>query len=313
MNTTSIPSRNFAELRLYLDPGSSSHGVYLLAGEQVAIDIAFQELEPYQRGPAVPAVPVDIHKEISAGQSTFEGEAWLGGRQRRLSCLASGGDLVLHIDGLGDLYVLADGTVYRRLAPRTPKADKALLLEVALGPGLLLPLATRGIFGLHASAVMGDRGVIAFAGVSGAGKSTLARSAAQAGFWPQVGDDLLPWSVTASEVTSFLSYPQLKRLDLFPRSTAFPVANPLQALYVLDPVAATEDSKVEIHSVTPRVGALALVRHTASSSLFDRPRLEGLLDSAGTACKSIPIRRLVVPRDFTLLPSAWEAVARDQG
>ncbi|MCH9649837.1 MAG: hypothetical protein K0U98_16485 [Deltaproteobacteria bacterium] len=311
MNITPIDSRQVAELQLYLEPGSSSQAVYLLADQRVAIDIAFQELEPYRQGPFVAARPPGIHPEMSAGQSTFHGEAWLGGRQRQLSCLARGEDLVLSIEGFGELYVLAEGTVSRRSLPSTVAPDPDLLLEVALGPALLLPLATRGIFGLHASAVLGDKGVIAFAGVSGAGKSTLASSAAREGFWPLIGDDLLPWTLGASGVTGFLSYPQLKRLDLAPGSTKTSVAGPLQALYVLESVEATRDARVEIHSLPPRLGALAMVRHTVSSTLFDKSRLERLLDSAGTACQRVPIRRLVVPRKFDFLPRAWEAVARD--
>ena len=55
-----------------------------------------------------------------------------------------------------------------------PCSDPGMLEVLAAGPVLAIVLALRGIACLHASAVAGSEGAVAFAGGSGAGKTTLA-------------------------------------------------------------------------------------------------------------------------------------------
>ena len=53
-------------------------------------------------------------------------------------------------------------------------AAPVIIEEALLGPALNLALAWRGVWCLHAGAVLHDGQVIVFLGVSGSGKSTLA-------------------------------------------------------------------------------------------------------------------------------------------
>jgi len=91
-------------------------------------------------------------------------------------------------------------------------ADRVVLEEVVLGPGIMIALALRGTFTLHASAcAVGDR-VVLFVGDSGAGKSTLAAHLGRAedGFTRLV-DDVLPIELgTGRAPIARIDYPQLK-------------------------------------------------------------------------------------------------------
>lgn len=81
-------------------------------------------------------------------------------------------------DGIGTLRV-SDGREIA-VSPRAPAADAALARAV-LGPGIRSLLLQRGALVLHASAVVVDGSLVAFAGPSGAGKSTAAAACYAAG------------------------------------------------------------------------------------------------------------------------------------
>lgn len=72
----------------------------------------------------------------------------------------------------------------------SPERSPAEIGEYLLGPGLGLLLHQRGIFPIHASAVLVDGSVVAFAAPSGSGKSTIAARLAQRGY-RLVSDDIL--------------------------------------------------------------------------------------------------------------------------
>ena len=84
--------------------------------------------------------------------------------------------------------------------------------EVFLGPALLLALALRATFTLHASAIAYAGRAVLFAGDSGAGKSTLAAALAriQSRGATRLADDIVPVSIRGGRLVAWSDYPQLK-------------------------------------------------------------------------------------------------------
>ncbi len=77
------------------------------------------------------------------------------------------------------------------------------------GPIMGFILALRGIFCLHASAVLLDGAAVAFVGPAGAGKSTTAALLNQAGL-PVISDDALPCLPCDGQLQVHSSYPRVR-------------------------------------------------------------------------------------------------------
>jgi len=84
--------------------------------------------------------------------------------------------------------------------------------EVLLGPCLARALASRGVFLLHASAVVDDHNKVSlFAASSGTGKSTMARELARRDeYLRRVADDIVALTVVDSKLVCLPHFPQLK-------------------------------------------------------------------------------------------------------
>ncbi len=299
-------------LRVAFGGRSPSWSHYRIARQLVAIDRSYPDLEAFQVSafPSGTELPGRDLLQPQSLQRTFEGEVWLGGRRRQVSCWFREGDFLLVVDGVGEFSLLKEGVVLHRDGTGPLEIEDSALLELLAGPMLLLPLAGKGIFGLHASAVRIDGGLVAFAGESGVGKSTLAAAGARAGVWQRRADDLLPWTLSSLGPIGLLEYPQLKVPELGAVARKEPEL-PLEAIYFLASNPESSAGEVTISPLGAKQGALALTRHTASSRLFDGGRLERLLETAAVAGESLPMRRLIVPRKLSYLPKVWEAVLGD--
>ena len=97
----------------------------------------------------------------------------------------------MEIPAAGRFWTAADGSAIHQVS-QVPGSDPAFLAEALLGPPLVLALALRDTWCLHASAVEYGGRVIAFLGESGAGKSTLAAYLAGQPGVRRVADDILP-------------------------------------------------------------------------------------------------------------------------
>jgi hypothetical protein len=190
------------------------------------------------------------------------------------------------------------------------------LLEVVLGPPLLLALALRSRFVLHASASRRpDGAAVVFLGDSGAGKSTLAAylDAPASPGWRRLSDDLTPVRVGPDRGIVEPRFPQLA----LPAPAEPPVAAPpLAALYLLaaEPAVGSESDgvppRVEIEPLAPRRAAEAILAHTVAARLFDAPLLAAGLDWAA-AVSAAGVHRLLYPRRREALPAVRAALLRD--
>jgi hypothetical protein len=189
----------------------------------------------------------------------------------------------------------------------------AVIVEAMLGPALTLALAQRDVWCWHASAVLIDGRAVAFLGESGQGKSTLARWLNQQNreTWQRIGDDILPVAAAEDGVDVLPHFPQLKVAADKQPSLGLPERIPLAAVYVLGRPAHGTETEIAINPLSAQEGALALVRHTVASRLFDADLLTKQLDFCVQAAADIPLRQLIYPLRAEALPLVEQALRQD--
>ena len=152
-------------------------GVYLLGGVTLVSEIPLPELPLIQHRSATPH-PVNIRLgEVSNLPGAIELDP---------DCFATSTHYFLRVQGIGS-YLVNNG----REIVVSPETG-ALPLDVRaylLGTLFVVLCQQRGLLPLHASAVSGGKGVVAFLARSGQGKSSLAAHLAQRGF-RVLGDDV---------------------------------------------------------------------------------------------------------------------------
>jgi hypothetical protein len=174
----------------------------------------------------------------------------------------------------------------------------ALSLELAAGPCLLLALASRAKFALHASAARVGARTLLFGGESGRGKSTLARAfGARA-----VADDLV-----AVDTRAGLAWTRgLQRKWPAPVQGALPERVSNLTWVSL----ASTSAGVAIEPMAPPDALREWLAHTAAARLFPEAWTRGWLAACGEAAERFPAFRLSVPwRPEDPSGAAREAVA----
>jgi hypothetical protein len=237
----------------------------------------------------------------SAARSVFDGNARVGTRSCQVHSLtASGGDL-LRISGAG-VFAISRGQASIQASIEVdpePGAAEDAVVEALLGPALALALARRGIFVLHASAVvLRGRGVIGFLGESGAGKSTLARLLVEAGDGVSLAaDDLLAIESGGEGAAALPHFPQLKlNATAMEAIAALAPRLPLLGLYALALAPAPPSAAAEAgEPLAPGSAAAHLIGHTIAGSLFANDLLAAHLTFAAAVAGRVPLRPLTVP------------------
>lgn len=227
-----------------------------------------------------------------AGQLTFQRDAWLAGRVRRVTAWWDGPRGWFEIEP--GLAVALD---LERSAARLIGGGALApgeVLELALGPLLLPLLAVRDVFVLHASAAAVEGRLLAFVGPSGAGKSTLA--AAQA--WQRVADDLLPVSWPAHGPTALADFPQLKVAPPALAAEAQPLAG---IIHLRGPGSGPE---VALEPLRGAAAASAVLAHWAGAHLLAPAQVEAHFRFAMRLAASLPVWELRTARDLGQLTTA---------
>lgn len=249
--------------------------------------------------------------EISAGEAappagadlTFDGDVLVAGRHRRLSAAsapaAGGRSFHVAVEGVGSFAVAGDGGALRQLS-EAPGAARPALLEVALGPPLVLALALRGVFCLHASAARAPSGgALLFLGDSGCGKSTLAAHLDARAGWCRLSDDVTP---VDDALRADPRFPQLSLPDSGAEVAAEPAA--VETLCLLQP-----GDRLHVEPVPVSEAVRTVVRQTVAARLFDPPLLAAHLEWAGRLAAA-GVHRLEHPHGADHLPAVAAAVER---
>ena len=239
--------------------------------------------------------PVEIPPDAEV---LFDQNARVGARPCRVRSISAPDCDYLEIEGAGTI-ALPHGEHRFEVDPE-PGAGDAVLEEALLGPVLALALARRGVFVLHASAVLLEDRVIGFLGESGAGKSTLARLLAAEGL-ARVADDLLAIDATPAALPHF---PQLK-LDAEEMAaiSALEPCYPLRGLYLL-----TWGAEVEVGKLYGGTPAITLLQHTVAAKLFPTELMAAHFGFAAQMAARVPVRRLRLPQEMSVGPEVVRAL-----
>ncbi len=238
------------------------------------------------------------------GEVLFAGDAWVGGRLRATECRDHSRGYWLRAGG-GTPCVVANGGL--DLVTWQERSADADATEATLtGPALILALAVRGTFCLHASAVDEKAlGAVAFVGPSGQGKSTMAALLAADG-WRPIADDTLPVSTRGAAASVWPHFPQPAGP---PGLADLPERVPLWALYVLEPVGG--EARCSSESLCAKDAALVLAGHTVAARLFKPDLLAQHLDFCVTLAERVGVRRLIYPRRLDVAPQVAQVLRHD--
>jgi hypothetical protein len=201
-----------------------------------------------------------------------------------------------------------------------------------------LVLGHRGDLVLHASAVSGPDGAVAFVGKSGCGKSTLAASFCERGFSLLTDDcfrlrerDGAFWAVPSypglrlwSDSLDGLGWEQMphesvshysEKKRLYASNSRLPAAReevPLSRLYLLTPAPESPQTELlEIASVRPQAALIELVRCAFCLDITDRDRIRKQFETLGRIAAGEKIFRLNFPHDFSRLDEVCNTILRN--
>lgn len=288
---------------------------YRVAGARVVTDFDLPSLRTYgARGPATWSAEWDA-PPADGGERVYGGPGLIVDRMRQVACHVSATGCRLAVEGIATYWISPDGGRITEVEVDT-RCDRDTRAMAAFGAPLILALARRGAFCLHASVATFGGQLVAFIGESGAGKSTLARYLHEDGGpdWRRVIDDTLPLAPIQNDAVGSLAcpvdalphFPQLKLPDDLQPSRLVPERMPLRVVYVLetgDPIA--------VHATQPGAAAVALAAQTVAARLFGRDLLARHLDFCAAIARRVPVRRLVYPRHFDQLPAVRAVLATD--
>ena len=256
-------------------------------------------LLPYRTGSEVLSVRLRIGDRLNASEPA-QAVGWLGGREREVTSRAFRGGFHVSVGGAGEYLVQDGGLVLAALPPRVP--DPMLYEEAILGPPLLLALALRGIFCLHASAVASGGGGLAILGESGHGKSTLARwLGEQSRRWRWLSDDITPIRPHPGGARIEPAFPQLKLARV-----VVPADVALRAFVELSP---TAEPTPRLEALGPRDRFVALSRSVAAARLFGEELAGAAFDACSELARRLPGQRLHYPHRWEALPEVAALLA----
>ena len=273
---------------------------YRVAGRALQSAVELPELHHDSQPPR----PGSVRRRRDDGEElwvqTFAEETPLGRAARRVSAFFGPAGYRIEVAGGGSHRVSPDG---QRLicAPPGPEAREAWV-ETVLGPVLILALALRDVFCLHASAVAYGNRAAVFLGDSGAGKSTLAaRLAAESGF-QRLADDVLP--VTPLDGGRALpGFPQLALPPDQQPSYGDPRGTALGALFFLD---SGGEERTQASSLPAARALAALLRQTVASRIFAPDLLQRQFETLSDLADTLPAYSLRYP--WTAVGTAETAV-----
>lgn len=259
-----------------------------------------------------------------------------GVEESLLYVYSRGGYHVLRCTDVADYYLWPDGIACHLLDPAYDYLVEIYLLGVAFS----LWLELRGVPALHASAVAVEGRAAVFLATNHGGKSSLAASLMQVGY-PLLTDDVLPVERREETYVARPGYPQMRMWpgqahyflgryeDLEVVHPAYskrrvPVGEgglgafheepaPLACLYLperRDP--AEWGTKTEVNRIS-RVEALislvgqSFIPHTVEALGLQPQRL----DFFASLVSELPVRRIVYPEGYDLLPEVRHAILSD--
>ncbi|MFQ5524815.1 MAG: hypothetical protein ACE5GX_01005 [Thermoanaerobaculia bacterium] len=279
---------------------------YRVAGRTLVTNRAIPELKPYAAPESTAGYPPPGARDVRAEdlRPIYTGRGWVGGRDVDVVCSWTRG-----------LYrIVVKDSVHLELETMPGACRLRVYADVsgtlarfaALGPGLALALAERGVFSLHASAVeIGGRATLIL-GDSGSGKSTLAAAGNVGSLFRRIADDVVPIGVIEDGTAmAYPRFPQLKLTD--PEQWIGSDLLGVGELAVLKRVGL--DSSAVRSRLSIRDAVLGVLEHTVASRLFAPDLRARHLDFSIALAHATPVNRLSVPEGLDRLAETVELLA----
>ena len=272
-----------------------------LAGQNIFIEQEIPEARPFRsEGQDLPRPQIPLHlMRMAEKPPAARVEGWLADRILTVSLWRDAQGILMEIPTAGQFWTAANGSAITQVS-QAPRTDPAFLAEALLGPPLVLALALRNKWCLHASAAIFHDILIAFLANSGGGKSTLAAYLSQYPGWRLAADDILPVSTEPGGLVAWPHFPQLKLPAEAQPGQHMPEELPLGKICVLANDGLDEGPAIQSLSVSQSVPVL--LAHTAGARLFDPQLLEKHLAFCIQAAEGVPVTRLSYPRRMEALP-----------
>jgi hypothetical protein len=291
---------------------------YRLAGQDFHFACPVPELESFElTNPGLASLRIEVPRTFPPPIAlSCQTVGWVGGEHRRVETWSAPPGILLKVAGGSDFYISPGGQSIVRVEEPKARAEQSknappfvlsqLDREILVGPALVLALAMRGTWCLHASAIMRQDRAMLFLGESGQGKSTLAAYLAT----PEnlnsrlVADDILPVTNSAAGLDVWPHFPQLKLpMDSQP-GPLLPETVPAGWICVL--ADAENASNPDLKLLSPFQATQTLLRHTAGTRLLDPELLAKHLAFCAQAAKRIPFYELSYPHRKEALPEIKE-------
>lgn len=283
---------------------------YRLAGQEYQFPCPVLELTPFEVHPANGEIsaspdgpsPLPASTSLKADSASLtlfaQTEGLVGGATRHVETWSAPPGFILKVNGGGDFYVAPEGQFIQRVesdstASPWPQLDR----EIVVGPVLVLALALRGVWSLHASAVNCNGRAILFLGESGQGKSTLAHYLASTPGMKLAADDILPVTLEIDGLTAWPHFPQLKLPQDAQPGSLLPESLPIGQICLLDIA-----EEISLHPLSPSEATRIILRHTAGTRLLPPDLLSKHLAFCAQAGSKIQVSRLTYPRRMDALP-----------
>lgn len=235
---------------------------------------------------------------------------WIGNAERQVEIWSAPPGIIVKVSGGGDFYIAPDGEtiVYMNEMQGQEKSGNSLFdltlseldREILLGPTLVLALALRDTWCLHASAAVFAGNMVVFPGESGQGKSTLAAYLSTNLDWHLVADDILPVRADSDGVNVLPHFPQLKLSADAQPGPSLPERLPLTKMCALTP--AGKDTMPELQLLPPGLAIQVLLRHTAGTRMFAPEMLGRHLSFCSLVAGQVPVYQLSYPHRKDALP-----------
>jgi hypothetical protein len=276
---------------------------YHFAGRDFHFSAPISELRPFEvKNAAVEEVDPFVSQLFRKNKLISRTEGWVAGAQRIVEIYDTLQGMLLKVEGGGEFFITPHGEIVSRSDCQSDLQE--LNREIILGPVLVLALALRDVWSLHASAVMYKESVIVFLGESGQGKSTLAGYLSQSPGWRRVADDILPVQVDGNKINVLPHFPQLKLPLNAQPGVGLPEHIPLKTICVLRN--AEPDQIPELQKLSMAQGVQSLLGHITGTRMFNATLLAKHLEFATQAAKQIPAYQLVNPHRRDTLPLVQE-------
>jgi len=274
------------------------------AGHDFYFSLKIPDFEPFEIArEGKGAIPVPVLFPQSLAYSIV---GLVAGAQRQVEIWDVPSGFLLKIVGSRIFHIASNAHSVLCLDERNREVQdniKKLEEEVLLGPVLVLALAMRNTWSLHASSAIFQNQTFAFLGESGQGKSTLA-AYLNSTDWERVADDILPATLEASGAQVWPRFPQLKLPPDKQPGFNFPKKLPLDRICVL--ASAEENADPELELLSPSQAIQVLLSHTAGTRLFEPKLLKKHLDFCAGVAEQIPVYRLAYPHRRDTLPRVKE-------